>query len=48
MFKFGDLLVVKKHNSLNVVRRDDLHMSLITLQLNIQKLVSFHQAQGTH
>jgi hypothetical protein len=40
-------LLSKAGNRLSVVKRDDLRFSLNTLQSDIQKLASVHQAQGT-
>jgi hypothetical protein len=37
----------KARNRLDVVRGDDVRLSLTALQPDIQKLASVHQAQGT-
>jgi hypothetical protein len=47
-FRLGDLFFIKICNSLNIVRRNDVRLSLITLQPDIKNLASVHQAQGTH
>ncbi|XP_076347970.1 SCAN domain-containing protein 3-like [Tachypleus tridentatus] len=41
-------LLSKIHNRLDVVKRSDFRLSLATLQPDIQKLSSVHQAQGSH
>jgi hypothetical protein len=41
-------MLSKLHNRLDVVKRGDLCLSLTTLQPDIQRLASVHQAEGTH
>jgi len=41
-------LLLKVRNYLHAVKRDNAHLSLITLQPDIQKLTSVHQAQRAH
>jgi hypothetical protein len=41
-------LLSKVRNGFDVVKKDDLYLSLTTLQREIQKLASVYQAQGTH
>jgi hypothetical protein len=40
----GDLFAVKLLDSLDVVKRDDLPLSLTTMQPDVQKLVTVHLA----
>jgi hypothetical protein len=44
-FNWAIYLLSKVSNSLDVGTRDDLRLSLTTLQSNIQKLAIVHQAQ---
>jgi hypothetical protein len=46
-FSWVTYLLSKVRNRLDVVKRGDLRVSLTTLQLDIQKLASVHQAQRT-
>jgi hypothetical protein len=46
-FSWMTYLLSKVRNRLDIVKSDDLHLSLTSLQPAIQKLASVHQAQGT-
>jgi len=46
-FSWATYLLSKVHNHLDVVKTEDLCLSLTTLELCIQKPASVTQAQGT-
>jgi hypothetical protein len=48
LFSWVTYWLSKVRNRLDVVKRNDLRSSLTTMQPDISKLASVHQAQGTH